>query len=150
MKYSIRVLIHIATSVLLSSCGLLFGGTRYRASIVAVEHPKAQIFVDQSLLGKGTAMGSFSRHRKLNVELREEGCEPYQQTFGKSFRAGNFVLTTFTWGLFGMAVDLATGAAFQPNIYQPEVTKLSQKNFSFAVEYPGCPVRDNGMGLVDP
>ena len=127
-------------SVMLQSCGVIFGGAKYNATIVAKDHPKAQIFVNGNNIGQGTAFGLYDRNDPLVVELRQEGCETKVQTFDKTFRTGNFIASIITWGLVGIVVDLASGAAYKPNhISNPAIEQLSIKDFKFTTDYSGCP-----------
>lgn len=128
-------------SAICSSCGLMFGGSKFQGSIVAKDHPNATIYVNGSSIGKGAAMGLFPRNRPLTVELREEGCAAKSQTFNNTFRGGNFALSLVCWGLTGILVDLASGASFKPDHkHNPAVEKLSDKNFSFIVDYSECTI----------
>ena len=128
-----------ACVVLLNSCGVMFGGSKYQAQIVAKDHANAEIYVDGQKLGNGEATGLFPRNRPLNVELKQEGCPPQTQTFNNTFRTGNFVLSLISWGLVGVAVDLGTGASYKPDhVNNPNIKRLSDKNFVFTVDYSGC------------
>lgn len=131
----------VMMSVIFSSCGVMFGGSKFQGSIVAKEHPNATIYVNGSPIGKGSAMGLFPRNRPLTVELREEGCAAKSQTFNNTFRGGNFALSFISWGLTGIIVDLVAGASYKPDHkHNPAVEKLSDKNFSFIVDYSECTV----------
>lgn len=126
-------------SFTLSSCGVMFGGSKYSASIVAKDHPNAQIFVNGNKVGQGSAIGLYNRNRPLTVELKEEGCESKTQTFDNTFRTGNFILSLISWGLVGIAIDLGTGASYKPDHKaNPSVVRMTDKNFVFTVDYSGC------------
>lgn len=129
-------------SVLFSRCGVMFGGSKYHASILAKDHPNAHIYVDGNKIGQGSATGLFSRNRLLSVELRQEGCEPKTQIFDKTLRTGNFILSIISWGLIGVAVDLGTGSAYKPDHKtNSAIQRLTVKDYSFTVDYSGCPVK---------
>jgi hypothetical protein len=126
-------------SFTLSSCGVIFGGSKFSGSIIAKDHPNAQIFVNGNKIGQGSAIGLFKRNRPLTVELKQEGCEPKSQTFDNTFRGGNFVLSLITWGLLGAVIDLGTGASYKPDHrHDHAIQKMSDKNFAFTVDYSGC------------
>ncbi|MFN7372879.1 MAG: hypothetical protein ACK5WO_13830 [Cyclobacteriaceae bacterium] len=130
----------ILLSFTLSSCGVIFGGSKFSGSIIAKDHPNAQIYVNGNNIGKGTAIGLYPRNRPLTVELKQEGCENKTQTFDKTFRTGNFILSLLSWGLVGIAIDLGTGASYKPDHKSnPAIQKMTDKNFTFTVDYPGCP-----------
>lgn len=125
--------------MLMSSCGVIFGGGRYIGSIVVKEHPSATITVNGRELGKGSAIGNFKRNRTLLVEVQELGCEKQTMVYDYRFRTGNFVLSALTWGLAGIIIDLATGACFEPlHRVQPGVEKLTFNNFLFTIDYRKC------------
>jgi hypothetical protein len=127
-------------SFLFSSCGVMFGGSKFSGSIVAKDHPNAQIYVNGNKVGKGTSVGLYPRNRPLTVELKQEGCESKTQTFDNTFRTGNFILSLLTWGLVGIAIDLGTGASYKPDHKSnPAIEKMSDKNFIFTVDYSDCP-----------
>jgi len=127
-------------SFIFSSCGVMFGGSKFSGSIVAKDHPNAQIYVNGNKIGQGTAIGLYPRNRPLTVELKQDGCEPKTQTFDNTFRTGNFILSLLTWGLVGIAIDLGTGASYKPDHKSnPAIEKMSDKNFAFTVDYSGCP-----------
>lgn len=129
-------------SFTLSSCGVIFGGAKYNATIIAREHPNASIYVNGNNIGQGTARGIYDRNEPLTVELRQEGCPNHSQTFDNTFRTGNFILSVITWGLLGIAVDLASGAAYKPDdVSNPAIQKQDLDNFIFTTDYPGCPAK---------
>ncbi len=129
----------ISTSLLVSSCGVMFGGSKYQGKIIAKDHPNAEIYVDGEKLGNGEVTSLFKRNKELRVELREEGCQPKVQVFQNRFRTGNFILSLLTFGLVGIAVDLGTGASYKPDHKgNSKIKKLSDKNYEFTVENPDC------------
>lgn len=130
----------VMLSTLFSSCGVMFGGSKFSASIIAKDHRDAEIFVEGKKIGKGTAIGLFPRRKPLTVELRQEGCEPLSKTYPVAFRGGNFTLSVLSWGLVGLIVDLSSGAAFKPDHkVDPTIKRMTEKNFVFTVDYSGCP-----------
>jgi hypothetical protein len=117
----------------------MFGGSKYQGTIVAKDHPNADISVDGQKIGTGTSTKLFKRDRTLVVTLEEEGCEPQTLTYDNTFRTGNFILSALTWGVIGIGVDLGTGAAYKPDHKgNPAIQKLSTKNFNFDVDYSEC------------
>jgi hypothetical protein len=128
----------LSMTVLLNSCGVMFGGSKYQGTIIAKDHPNAEIFVDGKKLGNGQATALFPRNKELTVELKEPGCETKTQTFNKSFRTGNFILSVVSWGLVGIIVDIATGASYKPDHHNPSVKKENTKDYTFTVDAPTC------------
>ena len=143
MKNCTRILATLTLlSFVCSSCGVMFGGSKFSGSIIAKDHPNAQIYVNGNKVGQGTAVGLYPRNRPLAVELKQEGCEPKTQTFDNTFRTGNFILSLLSWGLVGIAIDLGTGASYKPDHKSnPAIQKMSDKNYNFTVDYSGCPVK---------
>ncbi len=142
MKNSLRFMsILTLASFLISSCGVIFGGSRYSGSIIVKNHPNAQIYVNGNKIGQGTAIQSFPRNRPLNVQLKQAGCEDVTKTYDNTFRTGNFILSLVSWGLVGILIDLGTGASYKPDHrHNPSIQKVSDKNFVFMVDYDGCGV----------
>ena len=128
----------LSMTVILNSCGVMFGGSKYQGTIIAKYHPNAEIFVDVKKLGNGQATALFPRNKELTVELKEPGCETKTQTFNKSFRTGNFILSIVSWGLVGIIVDIATGASYKPDHHNPSVKKENTKDYTFTVDAPTC------------
>ena len=117
----------------------MFGGSKYQGTIIAKDHPNAEIYVNGKKMGNGQVSGLFPRDKSLTVELKEPGCEPKTQTFEKKFRTGNFILSVFSWGLLGLVVDLGTGASYKPDHkHNPAVQKVSTKDYTFTVDMPAC------------
>ncbi|CAM3451615.1 PEGA domain-containing protein [Flavobacterium longum] len=131
------VALFLAMAVTFSSCGVMFGGSRYEAKIVAKDRPNADIYVNGEKIGRGTATGIYHRNQPLKVELKEDGCETTAKTYDKSFRTGNFILSVISWGLLGIIVDLATGASYKPDHrHDPSIKKVSDKTYQFEVASP--------------
>lgn len=133
------VLVSLSMLILLNSCGVMFGGSRYEGTIIAKEHPNADIYVNGQKVGKGQVTGLYARNKPLNVEIKEEGCDAKKQTFDNVFRTGNFILSVFTWGILGLGIDLGTGASYKPDHKNnPAVQKVSDKKYNFNVDYSDC------------
>lgn len=125
----------MAGTIFLNSCGVIFGGSKYQGLIIAKDHPNAAIYVNDEKAGEGQVTGLYKRNRPLKVEVREKGYEPLIKNFDNTFRTGNFILSVLTTGVIGIGVDLGTGAAYKPDHRgNPNIQKLSTKNFKFTVE----------------
>lgn len=131
--------IALAGATLISSCGVMFGGSKYNGTIIAKDHPNAEIFVNGQKMGNGQVTSLFPRDKTLFVELKQEGCPTKVQNFDKRFRTGNFILSLLTWGVAGIAIDLGTGASYKPDhVSNPSVKKNSDKDYTFSVDYSEC------------
>jgi hypothetical protein len=140
MKNKITIIaVLLSVSIAMSSCGVMFGGSKYEATIVAKDHPNADIYVDGQKIGKGTASGRYKRDKSLTVELREDGYANTTQTFENRFRTGNFILSVVSWGLIGIVVDMGTGAAYKPDHKKnPAIEKVTDKEYIFTVLSTGA------------
>ncbi|WP_339919736.1 hypothetical protein [uncultured Flavobacterium sp.] len=133
------IALSLSMLLFLNSCGVMFGGSRYEGTIVAKDHPNAQIYVDGQKMGNGQVTGLFPRNKALNVEMKEDGCDTKTQTFNNAFRTGNFILSVISWGLIGIGVDLGTGASYKPDHKNnPAIQKVSDKKYTFNVDYSDC------------
>jgi hypothetical protein len=133
------IALSLSMLIFLNSCGVMFGGSRYEGTIVAKDHPNAQIYVDGQKMGNGQVTGLFPRNKALNVEMKEDGCDTKTQTFNNTFRTGNFILSVISWGLIGIGVDLGTGASYKPDHKSnPAIQKVSDKKYTFNVDYSDC------------
>jgi hypothetical protein len=137
-RFSI-IALSLSMLIFLNSCGVMFGGSRYEGTVVAKNHPNAQIYVNGQKMGNGQVTALFPRNQPLSIELKEDGCEPKAQTFTNTFRTGNFILSVFSFGLLGMGIDLGTGASYKPDHKNnPAVQKVSDKKYTFNVDYINC------------
>lgn len=145
MKKSILIIaLLILSSTTLTSCGVMFGGSKYQATIVAQNHPNAEIYVDGQKIGTGTATKLLMRNKPLIVTLEEEGCESQTITFDKAFRTGNFILSAVSWGILGMGIDLGTGAAYKPDHKgNTAIQKVNDKDYTFDLDYSKCKKPNN-------
>ena len=140
MKKSVLfIAVTILLSANLTSCGVMFGGSKYQGAITVKDHPNAEIYVDGQKIGTGSTTKLFNRNKPLVLTLEENGCESQTITYDKAFRTGNFILSAVSWGLIGIGVDLGTGAAYKPDHRgNPAIQKLTTKNFNYNVEYSKC------------
>ena len=128
------IAILMAMAITFSSCGVMFGGSRYEAKIVAKDRPNADIYVNGEKVGRGTASLMHKRNKSMTVELKEDGCDTTTKVYDKAFRAGSFILSAFTWGLIGIGIDLGTGASYKPDHkHDATIKKLSDKTYQFEV-----------------
>lgn len=145
----------VISSMLLSSCGVIIGGSKYYAHVTVENHPKAVISYDGNAKGIGEA--DFLAPRKdadsFSITVKEPGCD--EQVFDfteKSFRGWTLVGTLVTWtgtigGIpvpWGLIVDGASGSFWKPNVYESGVSKINYKNFHYSLNYTGCPDEYNG------
>ncbi|MFI2742720.1 hypothetical protein ACG2LH_08275 [Zhouia sp. PK063] len=133
----------MATAILicltLQSCGVMFGGSRYTATIKAKDHPNATIYVNGQKAGEGTVQGIYKRNQPLHVKLEQNNCQSTERTYYPAFRTGNFIWSVLSWGILGLGVDLGTGASYKPDHRNnSEIEKVNTKDFTFTVDYSDC------------
>lgn len=140
MKKSITLFVLSAfLAFTFTGCGVMFGGSKFNATIVAKDHPSAKIYVNGNSVGEGTGSVVHVRNRPMVVEVKQGGCESKTLTFDNTFRTGNFILSAISWGLIGIVIDLGTGAAYKPDHKSnPAIQRMSDKNFVFTVDYAEC------------
>lgn len=137
-----RLLIAALYGLGLSSCGVIFGGSRFKGTIIVKNHPNAQVYVQGNKIGEGIAVGLFSRKLPFIVEIRQDGCDTEKFVFNNTFRTGNFLLTTLTF--VGIFVDSGTGACYKPDhISNPAIKRLSDKDYVFSIDYSQCAPESN-------
>lgn len=133
-----RLSIFLATLFLfsqLTGCGVMFGGSRYNGTFIANGRPNADIYINGEKAGQGEVTKLLKRNKDLQVQIKEDGCEPVTKNFDNRFRTGNFILSVISWGLLGIAVDLGTGSSYKPDHRNNEsITKMSDKNFRFSID----------------
>ncbi len=142
----------IISSLLFLSCGTIVGGNLYNAHLTVVNHPKAEIYYKDKLIGTGRAKLSLMRTKanKLSFTIIENGCDTLKANFvSRSFRGGALAGTIFGWTGFyqgiilpwGIAVDFATGSLWKPNIIEKGISKINYKNYIYDIDYKGCEVK---------
>ncbi|RXQ90393.1 SHOCT domain-containing protein [Ancylomarina salipaludis] len=143
------------SSILLSSCGVIIGGSKYYAHVTVENHPKAVISYDGKTKGVGEAdfLAPRSYADSFSISVKEPGCD--EQIFDftkKSFRGWALAGTLVTWtgtisGIpvpWGLIVDTASGSLWKPNVLEDGVSKIDYKNFHYSLNYTGCPDDYNG------
>lgn len=149
MKKFIYLLTLLAAYGLLTSCATIIGGSKYYAHVKVEDHPNAKIEYKDVYQGTQNASLKVKRKEadKFAVTIKEEGCKTQNIGFQqKKFRGWAFAGTVIGWtGLYagiplpwGVAVDLATGALWKPDIDEKGVTKLDYKNYNYQIDYTGC------------
>jgi hypothetical protein len=135
-----KVLVFISVTFLMSSCGVIFGGSKYSASVIARNRPDVTVSLNNGMnVGKGNAMGVFMRKDPLVVNVTAPDCLPQTWYFNPKIRTGNLILTILGFGITGVIVDMVTGACYQPNFKgDPMIQRVSRKEFVFSVDYRGC------------
>ena len=138
MKRAGIIMTILFLSLQFSSCGVMFGGSRYNGTFVANGRPNADIYINGEKSGQGEVTKILKRNRPVKVEIKEDGCEPVTKNFENAFRTGNFILSVLTWGILGIGIDLGTGASYKPDHRNdPSITKLNDKNFRFSIDSNG-------------
>jgi hypothetical protein len=120
MKYR-----YLAMAILVlfqSGCAAMFHGTSDQVTIQSPDGD-AKIYLDNMLIGKGTAMASVKRNTQHNIVAKKEGCSDHLVQTGTTFDAVSLLGILIDGGLVSMlVVDWgATGAMWKvdPLVYHP-------------------------------
>jgi len=134
---------------LFSGCATIFGGSNYYAHVYVQNRPNTQIIYNGENMGRGTAIFSVPRKNadKFAVVLKEDSGQDESFNFRKrAFRGLAFAGTVICWtgitssGIplpWGVLVDMSTGALWKPDITEPGVSKIDNKNFQYTLTYTG-------------
>ena len=135
MRKHISIFLAITfVSFQLTSCGVMFGGSRFNGTFVADDRPNADIYINGEKVGQGEVTKLIKRDQPLKIELKEEGKETITKNYDNRFRTGNFILSALMWGILGIAVDLGTGASYKPDhVNDASITKVSDKEYKFSI-----------------
>lgn len=133
-----------ASTLLFSSCGAIFGGSKYDANIIVENHPNATITYKGIIVGKGTAEVRVKRTEanKFSFNVSENGQE---QTFNytkRRFRGWSFTGSLLGPAVFyipiGLIIDFGTGSLYKPDITEEGVSKFDYKRFNYNVKLPAA------------
>jgi hypothetical protein len=149
----------LISSLLLSSCATIIGGSKYNAHVVINNRPNAKIMYQGEFRGTGTATFKVKRSDadKFSFLVKEDNCNEQQFAYKtKAFRGWAFAGTLITWTFLikstpqdafgfpiplGAVVDFATGALWKPSEKEKGVMKEDFKTFRYIVDYTGCPAQ---------
>jgi hypothetical protein len=143
----------ISAWFLLSGCATICGGSRYIAHITVKDHPNANIYYQGNLEGKGFAEFKVKRTdaNKFIITVKEDTLAEQQYKYSRrTFRgwacAGTILLWTGLIGNvpipYGLAIDLATGAFWKPDITEKGIVKSDYKHYNYILQYSGGAVKD--------
>ena len=143
------ILISIVSSILMTSCGTIVGGSKYYAHVVVADRPNAKIVYNGEFKGTGIATFKVKRKEanKFSFTVKEDGCNEQKFDYtSRTFRGWAFVGSLFGWtGLivgvpapWGVATDLITGSLWKPDTAEKGVSKEDYKNFKYLVNYTDC------------
>ena len=105
-----------------TGCAAMFHGTSDQITIQSPD-PEAKLYLDNMLIGKGTAMASVKRNTQHNIIAKRDGCHDQLTQTGTAFDAVSLLGVLIDFGVVSMlVVDWgATGAMWKvdPLIYHP-------------------------------
>lgn len=139
-------------SMMLASCGTIFGGGKYSAHVVVSNNPNAKIYYKGEFVGTGNATFKVNRYHanRVNITLKSNGCQDQTFAYNKSsIRGWAIAGTLLSWSTYGIILDLATGAFVKPNVKEKGLSKVNYKNFKYTLEYKGC-ANSNSWDNVSP
>jgi S1-C subfamily serine protease len=114
MKRIMMLVTIVAVSVHLSGCAAMFHGTSDHITIQSPD-PEASIYMDNVLIGKGSAHTYVKRNTTHTLTAKKKGCADYQVETQKAFDPVSLLGILIDWGLVSMlVVDWAiTGAMWK-------------------------------------
>lgn len=148
-----KITLFFLTSILLTNCGVIIGGSQYIAHIEVKDKPNAKIFYKG--MEKGTGYAHFKVPRKeankFSFIVKETGCPDQTFSFNQRiFRGWALVgtIVTFTGSTaggfplpWGVIVDVAAGSLWKPDKYERFVSKEDYKNYTYSVVTSCTPVQ---------
>lgn len=124
--------------LLLNSCATIVSTANYTAKVVIENSDSAAIIVDDEIKGYGTADFKWKRANadNLTITVVEDGYKSQTVCFNrKAFNALPFLGNIISWEIPGMAVDLVTGAMYQPDETERGIKKMSNNVFLYKIPY---------------
>ena len=114
------ILIVFATQM--TGCAAMFHGTSDQITIQSPD-PEAKIYLDNMLVGKGTAMASVKRNTQHTIVAKKEGCSDNFVQTQTAFDPVTLLGVLIDWGIISvLVVDWGvTGAMWKtdPLVYHP-------------------------------
>lgn len=102
----------IVFMIVLSGCALIFKGQSAELRVNSVPSA-ATVFVNGMSKGNTPLVLSLARDRDHTIIFKRTGFEDLQVDITKKFDVGTAVVGNFfSWSVFGLVVDIATGAAY--------------------------------------
>lgn len=113
MKAKISTILTIATVMIMTSgCALIFKGQSAEVRVNSTPDG-ASVVVNGASMGTTPVTLSLSRNKDHVLVFKKDGYEDVQVNVTKKFDVGTTVVgNVFSWGIFGLIVDIATGAAY--------------------------------------
>ena len=114
----IKVLV-IALLVQFTGCAYMFHGTTDRITIQSAD-PDAQIYLDEVLVGKGSAAATVDRNKKYAITARKPGCGDHTVQTGDKFDGISLLGFFLDFGIISMLIiDNGSGAMWKtdPLVY---------------------------------
>ncbi|MDR2351247.1 MAG: PEGA domain-containing protein [Endomicrobium sp.] len=108
MKKHFLVVLLLILSFTLTSCALMFNGTRESVSIKSLT-PDSKIYIDGNYEGRNSVSANLKRNQNHSIIVKKEGCKTESINVGNHVQAGWVVFDVlFNWSAF--LTDAITGA----------------------------------------
>ena len=130
------LLVSVISSLLLSSCATIVGGSKYWAQVVVANNPRAKIYYQGQEIGTGSADVLIKRAAANHVvfEVKQDGLPDKRfEFYNRTFRGFSFAGTILSWGLYGIILDLATGSVWKPDIEEKGISKIDFKDYKYVL-----------------
>lgn len=116
---------------LMAGCATIFKGSHAEVRVNS-SPSNAEIYINGIDKGSTPKTLSLKRDRNYVLEFRKEGYESVKLEVTKDFDLATTVVgNIFSWGILGVVVDLATGAAYslEPADVQANLGRLAEAGF---------------------
>lgn len=100
---SMASLLLVALVVQLSGCAMMFHGTSDQITIQSPD-PDAKLYLDNMLVGKGTAMASVKRNTQHTIVAKKDGCSDHSVQTQTAFDPVTLLGILVDWGVISMLV----------------------------------------------
>lgn len=130
MKY-LLYLLATATLILTVGCATIFKGSS--ADVRLNSSPAgADVFINESDRGSTPQTISLKRNKNYQLEFKKDGYEDVRMEINQDFDIGTTVVgNIFSWGLLGIIVDVASGAAYslEPADLEANMDELKEAGY---------------------
>ncbi|MDR0415346.1 MAG: hypothetical protein LBH84_08045 [Prevotellaceae bacterium] len=123
MKKVITILPIMAMLMSLSSCAIMFNGSKKKVNIIT-QNPGSEIFVDGQRVGTETASVKLQRKRDHLIVVKKDGCKSATVPLDREFQMGWVFLYLFV-NPFAVITDAPSGAWYGFDQNQVLVPELS-------------------------
>lgn len=119
LKQMLCPLLLLLVTVQVTGCAYMFHGNTDQITIQSVD-PQAELYLENAIIGKGTASATVERNRKYSITAKKAGCSDQSVQTGDKFDAISLLGLFLDLGIVSiLIVDNASGAMWKtyPLVY---------------------------------